>query len=148
MTVLFALSAAPKASELAALHALAFGSEAWSPEQLQGSLALASTQGWEARREDQLVGFLLLQRSADEAEILTLAIHPAQRRQGIARGLLTAAFNAAPSTRFFLEVAADNNAAIALYESCGFTPNGRRPRYYHRPDATIDALTYCFTTKA
>ena len=42
--------------------------------------------------------------------------------------------------RAFLEVAADNEAAVALYRQAGFAEAGRRTGYYRRPDGTrIDA---------
>ncbi|MGB9029422.1 MAG: GNAT family N-acetyltransferase, partial [Acidobacteriaceae bacterium] len=37
-----------------------------------------------------------------------------------------------------LEVRAGNAPAIALYQRCGFRPEGRRPRYYTDPEE--DAL--------
>ncbi|MFX8246689.1 hypothetical protein ABTL56_19205, partial [Acinetobacter baumannii] len=41
----------------------------------------------------------------------------------------------------FLEVAADNEPAIALYRSAAFVPVGRRAGYYRRPGgAAMDAL--------
>ncbi|WP_394197106.1 GNAT family N-acetyltransferase [Litoreibacter albidus] len=89
-------------------------------------------------------GFLLGRVVADEAELLTLAVDPAARRQGIARHLVetfksTAAAQGASTA--FLEVAADNTAAIALYRATGFEPAGRRRGYYRRADApALDAL--------
>ena len=41
----------------------------------------------------------------------------------------------------FLEVAADNAAAQALYARAGFAESGRRRGYYRRPDGSgLDAL--------
>lgn len=40
----------------------------------------------------------------------------------------------------FLEVAADNAAALALYKAAGFQTAGLRPRYYKRAGGEIDAL--------
>ena len=89
-------------------------------------------------------GFLLARAASDEAEILTLAVDPAHRRQGIARDLVTCALGACPdlgAARLFLEVAADNPAALALYDSLGFAEIGRRKRYYPRPNAAaVDAV--------
>ena len=90
-------------------------------------------------------GALLLGRAvAGEAELLTLATAPEARRQGIAARLL-AGFLAEAQTRSaetaFLEVAADNAAAIALYQAGGFATAGRRRGYYTRPDGpALDAL--------
>jgi ribosomal-protein-alanine N-acetyltransferase len=44
-------------------------------------------------------------------------------------------------TRVFLDVAADNVAALALYESLGFAEVGRRKSYYARGlDPRMDAI--------
>jgi ribosomal-protein-alanine N-acetyltransferase len=40
----------------------------------------------------------------------------------------------------FLEVAADNLAAIALYQATGFIKVGVRKGYYPHPDGAKDAL--------
>jgi ribosomal-protein-alanine N-acetyltransferase len=89
-------------------------------------------------------GFVLGRAVAGEAEVLTLAVDHALRRQGLGRGLV-AAFIAGATLReaevAFLEVAADNAAAIALYEGAGFAKSGRRKGYFQTPDGTrIDAL--------
>jgi len=67
-----------------------------------------------------------------EREILNLAVDPAERRCGVARGLLGDAL-ARDKCKWFLEVRASNTAAIRLYESAGFELAGRRPDYYREP---------------
>ena len=78
-------------------------------------------------------GFLLGRCIADEAELLTLAVDPALRRQGIARRLL-ARFAATSEERgahlAHLEVAADNAAALRLYAGDGWEICGCRRNYY------------------
>ncbi len=78
-------------------------------------------------------GFLAGRVIADEAEILTLAVDPDRRRQGIARTLLHKFQEKAASLNaraVFLEVAADNLAAVQLYTACGYQKTGNRPRYF------------------
>lgn len=81
--------------------------------------------------------FVLARIIADEAEVLTIATHPDHRRKGLARNLLER-FHEAARTRgavtAFLEVAADNDAAITLYQGCGYTQVGARRAYYPRSD--------------
>ena len=85
---------------------------------------------------------------ADEAEILTLAVIPGQRRHGIGRALLRAATRRAEAmgaASMFLEVAVTNVAARALYATQGFAEAGIRRRYY--ADGT-DALILRSTLQA
>lgn len=54
-----------------------------------------------------------------------LAVHPEFRGQGYGRGLLGYAVNKLRESepeRVMLEVACDNEGALTLYKSCGFTP--------------------------
>lgn len=89
-------------------------------------------------------GFLLGRAVAGEAELLTLAVAPEARRLGLGRRLVARFLYQAQlrgAERAFLEVAADNAAAIALYESAGFVGAGRRGAYYRAPDGSrTDAL--------
>jgi len=113
---------------LAALHAASFA-EAWSRDFLARLLAGPGVTAWAAGDD----AFLILRVVADEAEILSLGTRPVARRQGLAGQLLDNAITAARSCgagRLFLEVAADNPPALALYRRAGFAEFGRRPRYY------------------
>lgn len=89
-------------------------------------------------------GFALGRTVADEADLLTLAVAPEERRKGRARQLL-AKFEAQAIQQgagtAFLDVAADNGAARALYRSAGWRETGRRRGYYRRPDGvSVDAV--------
>lgn len=84
--------------------------------------------------------FLLGRVVVDEAELLTLAVAPAARRQGIARALLgefAATSQARGAIRAFLEVAGDNGPAKALYRGAGWREAGKR-RHYYGPE--LDAV--------
>ena len=123
---------------LARLHAAAFA-EPWSEAALAG---LVGGSGAFALTGDD--GFILVRALAGEAEILTLAVSPAARRRGLGRALVQAAAASARQAgaeSLFLEVAADNAAALALYADCGFEPVGRRNAYYRRRhERAMDAL--------
>lgn len=138
----------PELAPLASLHVHAFGSEAWSAAQIEGSLRLATTQGHGVWLDGRLVAFCLVQRLEDEAEILTICVDPDERRRGLARQLLRFVIEAQKSGAIFLEVAQDNAAAISLYESCGFQLTGRRPGYYRRAEGSVDALNYRYLVNA
>ncbi len=136
------------AGPLAEIHGAAFGPRAWGPDQIAGSLALKTTQGWAALEGARPVGFILCQILKDRSEILTLAVAPAAQRRGVGSKLLHKAFAVARdfgSDTLCLEVAGDNLEARALYEQCGFALKGGRPHYY--PSATpggppVDAVIY------
>lgn len=133
---------AATATRLADLHAAAFAAP-WDAVAFETLLGQAGVFAIEAPQ-----GFILIRSVADEAEILTLAVAPAARRQGLGARLVrdgAAAAAARGAARLFLEVADDNVAALALYAGAGFVEAGRRPAYYTRPeggrqDALILAL--------
>jgi [ribosomal protein S18]-alanine N-acetyltransferase len=71
--------------------------------------------------------------AGDEAEILTFGVVPEARRRGHGGSLLREAIGAARAKgagAMFLEVAAGNAPALALYAREGFAEVGRRRRYY------------------
>ncbi|MEJ2090711.1 MAG: ribosomal protein S18-alanine N-acetyltransferase [Syntrophobacterales bacterium] len=91
-------------------------------------------------------GYVIYWVLADEMHLLNLAVHPAQRRRGIARSLLTAALDKARAQGaavVWLEVRPSNAAALSLYHSFGFKEIGIRPGYY--TDNGEDALIYAFS---
>jgi len=120
----------PYVPALAAIHAAAFPpNEAWGEEAISLQLALPGAFGFVDERGGMLLGRVTL----DEAEILTLAVAPHARRQGIARALLEAARKEMVlrgARTIFLEVAEGNVAARTLYCRFGFLEVGRRHRYY------------------
>jgi len=133
---------ASDALALARTHAAAFDSP-WPPEAFAtlmgtpGVFALAVVNG-------DMVGLILMRAIAGEAEVLTLAVEPEHRRRGVARDLLRAGLAQAAhagAEEAFLEVAADNPGALALYRAEGFEQAGHRGGYYHRAGgAAVDAL--------
>ncbi len=88
-------------------------------------------------------GFALARVVLDETELLTLAVHPSARRRGIGSAIVNA-FHAAArtrgATRSYLDVAATNAPAIALYERAGYSVAGRRPAYYTEAEPAADAI--------
>jgi ribosomal-protein-alanine N-acetyltransferase len=144
--MILAPATAEDADALAKAHARSF-TPPWSAEDI--AALLAAPGGYAMLVKDAgdaapVLGFLLARAIAGEAEILTLAVDPSHRRQGLARALLEASVAAAVSAgaeAMFLEVAADNAAAVGLYQSAGFERVGSRRGYYARPGAAaVDAL--------
>ncbi len=128
------------AEVLAAMHAELFNPP-WNAAAMQsllehpGSTALICKVRPTIDAVPRPAGFAMGQLAADEAEILSIGVLPPFQKCGLGRrlvkGLSTALANAG-AERLFLEVAADNAAAIALYEGEGFRKVGSRPGYYER----------------
>jgi [ribosomal protein S18]-alanine N-acetyltransferase len=82
-------------------------------------------------------GFAMIRCAGPEAELLTIAVHPLQRRQRIAARLMDALLETAKIRgvkEMFLEVADGNDPAIALYNASGFSVRATRKSYYTGPD--------------
>jgi ribosomal-protein-alanine N-acetyltransferase len=130
----------PDPAELAALHAACFTSpRPWTAAEIAG--LLDSPHVFVLHESG---GFLMGRVVAGEAEVLTIAVAPDQRRKGLGRRLM-ARFaqecSARAAERAFLEVAADNDAALALYADAGFRPESLRKSYYARPGGkAVDAV--------
>jgi [ribosomal protein S18]-alanine N-acetyltransferase len=131
------------APQLAALHAPAF-TDAW-PEAAFASLLVQPEVtvliGAMLARAAQ--GFILVRNVADEAEVLTFCVAKSARRHGLGRALLAAAFDASRergALHVFLEVGANNAAALGLYRESGFVEIGRRSAYYRHGPQAADAL--------
>lgn len=121
-----------------ALHASCFPAawdRPWDRQSFAETMAMPGAFGLKASRDGAMLGLLVARVAADEAEILTVGVDPAQRRLGIGGRLIEAARAEAASRgarRLHLEVAEDNFAARRLYADLGFAPVGRRPGYYER----------------
>ena len=86
----------------------------------------------------RLVAFVLVRFTADEAEILTIAVDPRHRRRGYGRLLMDDVIRRLYRERIaalFLEVERSNAAAVGLYRSLGFAVAGERRNYYAAPAA-------------
>lgn len=129
------------AMALSDLHAQCFDEgDRWSRDSFSSLLDDRLVYGLKLLQKGELVGFLLGRCVAGEGEILTVAVTPALRQAGLGTALLAAMFERARQQGchdIFLEVAADNQAAIGLYRKFHFVECGRRRAYYAN---TTDAL--------
>ena len=135
---------------LAELHAATFQApwdQRWSAQSFAEVLAMPGAHGWLLSEGDTPVGFMLVRFTLDEGEILLTGIVPGARRRGLAARLMHVMIEAARAAgiaRLFLEHAAGNEAAGALYGRFGFTRIGRRRAYYERRGGgREDAITLC-----
>lgn len=123
------------AEQMRAIEQELFGADAWSAEQIDHELARLSLDRWYlvAEQSDVLVGYAGIFLSPPDADIQTVAVTAAVQGAGVGQQLLNRVVEAAwerDCSRIFLEVRADNTAALRLYESAGFIRLGVRRRYY------------------
>lgn len=125
------------AEACARLHAQGFY-RGWPREDFAAYIAGRDTPLYvacDARRK--IAGFAMLRLAADEAELITIAVDPKWRSKGVGVALMRAVFadlRMTPAKKLFLEVAADNPAALRLYAKLGFARLSERHGYYERPD--------------
>lgn len=127
--------------DLADLHAASFH-RGWSAAEIEALLSDDAVFAIVARRASPFgsrrpVGFVMVRGAGPEAEVLTLAVSPRQRRRGVGRALMDAAIRRLYHDRvrsLFLEVDETNEAARALYARLRFKEVGRRKNYYAGAD--------------
>jgi len=120
-----------------------FGDEAWSPTMFWSELAEHATRHYlVATCGDQLAAYAgLCAYPPHESYVQTIAVAPGAQGQGLGTRLLTALIDESQRRgcrRLDLEVRADNDVAVRLYERHGFTRVGLRRGYYQPSGA--DAL--------
>ncbi|HWS08482.1 MAG TPA: GNAT family N-acetyltransferase [Xanthobacteraceae bacterium] len=120
------------AAAISALHTASF-QRGWGEDEVYRLLIEKTVVAHRAISSTTMIGFILSRMAAGEAEILSIAIAPRQRRRGFARPLLDLHLRrlAGLGTRaVFLEVDENNAPARALYRRAGFRDVGRRRSYY------------------
>ena len=104
----------------------------WSHGNFRDALA-AGYSAQVGEREGRIVVFGVMMLAPGEAQLLNLSVVPDARREGLGSALLERFCDDARrcgAEQMFLEVRLSNDAAIALYESAGFTSVARRTAYY------------------
>ena len=119
----------------------------WSAQQWWSELAGVPKRryyliaGLSTGGDQVMAGYAGLALSLDTADVMTVAVRADLRGRGVGRALLDGLLDRARTggvREVFLEVRADNAAALALYASAGFAALSRRRGYYR---AGVDALT-------
>ncbi|MGV6802185.1 MAG: ribosomal protein S18-alanine N-acetyltransferase [bacterium] len=118
---------------LARLQAETFPDAPWGQDWFAQSLKSSHLHSFLQFDGHERTGFAVISRVERDAEILTLGILPTFQGQGLGRALLSYLLTEMKREnikQIFLEVAANNAAAQALYQGGGFLPVGHRPNYY------------------
>jgi len=118
-----------------------FGPAAWSERLIRDDWAFGGKRYRGARVDGELAAYAVYGYDGDAFHLMNLAVVPEARRRGVARALMDdflaeAWAEGAPDA--WLEVAVDNESAIALYRDYGFEDVRIRARYY-QPE-NVDAV--------
>lgn len=113
----------------------------WEMEAYYGEVENPSAYYLAAHADERIIGFGGMWAIADQAHVVTLAVHADYRRHGLGRRLLIGLLEEARRRgvkEVTLEVRAGNAPAQSLYLSMGFHTVATRRKYY--PDNGEDAL--------
>lgn len=134
-------------TRVAALEVELFGRSAWTMGML--SEELRGNGRWYVAAQPNgdgvpapLVGYAGLWFDGDNAHLMTIGVSSDVKGHGVGKSMLDALVVRAReigAQSLILEVAVDNDAAIAMYRSRGFAQIGLRKRYYQPED--VDAFT-------
>lgn len=123
-----------------------FGADAWSPELVVAEVSHPDSYYLVAKEAHgaPVVGYAGLRaphHGGESGDIQTIAVVPEHRGKGLGALLMGALLEEAEVRglgSIFLEVRADNEVAVGLYERLGFEALDRRVGYY-QPDG-VDAI--------
>jgi len=129
-------------ARICALDQLCFPSEiAYTPEEIAAALSQPRTICIVSEQSDEVIGFILLQYRRSAGHIITIDLHPDIRRRGIGGRLMELAEQRLVNCdvrRVVLEVAVDNDPAMAFYRGRGYAIVRLLPRYYrNKTDAYL-----------
>ena len=109
------------------------------------ALIFPETVRYVAEVDEEIVGFIVgdRRRQKDMGWVATLAVAPAFRRKGIARGLLQECESGLNTSRIRLSLRESNRGAYDLYLNAGYAEIDRWQRYYRdREDAIVMEKNY------
>lgn len=119
---------------------------AWTYEQLEHSLRLENVLCYVAKNDDKVLGFVLIEETPYDFDILEIVVDQELRGRGIGTMLMKRVLDYAKFThkeKATLEVASDNKSAISFYEKFGFSQISVRKNYYKNGnDALIFQKTF------
>ncbi|MDO4665263.1 MAG: ribosomal protein S18-alanine N-acetyltransferase [Actinomycetaceae bacterium] len=123
---------------IARLEAALFGAESWGAAGVAAELGNPARGYFVAEDGGEIIGYAGITLFS-QADIMTVAVVPQCRRQGIAQALLQALEQEAEAAKVFevfLEVRSRNEGARGLYEKNGYRAVREIKNYYHSPADT------------
>lgn len=120
-----------------------FPTDAWTKDLFLGELAEVpvSRRVTVLELNGEIVGYASLRFVGREGDVNTIAISKAHQRKGLGQALLDWMLTTAKNLgvrELFLDVRADNQAAIQMYKNAGFERIDIRRNYYdHSVDADV-----------
>lgn len=88
----------------------------------------------EGQKEEEILGYIIF---TQDGHIISIAVHPQNRRKGIGTQLLQKAMDTPHLKKVWAEVRRSNQGAQAFYANLGFQIMGMVPNYYGNEDALI-----------
>jgi len=86
------------------------------------------------QKEEEILGYIIF---TQDGHIISIAVHPQNRRKGIGTQLLQKAMNTPHLKKVWAEVRRSNQGAQSFYSKMGFQITGMVPNYYGNEDALI-----------
>ncbi|MFC0266270.1 ribosomal protein S18-alanine N-acetyltransferase [Alloscardovia macacae] len=118
---------------IARLETELFGLGAWSEAAVQQELQASSRYYAVARDKKSVIGYAGIWFDGEDAQIMTIGVASSYQGRHVGTalmGILTEKARSLGARRMLLEVATDNEPALAVYKSAGFEQIGLRKRYY------------------
>jgi ribosomal-protein-alanine N-acetyltransferase len=116
----------------------------WNRQAFTDFFAIENTFAQLVEKSGVPVAMVVYRVTFEQSDMLTLAVIPAWRRNGIAKILMDVMLENCQklgAKKLFLEVEVGNDHAIKLYEDAGFKHISRRKLYYQQIDGSLtDAL--------
>ena len=114
----------------------------WTPTRIAAAIQDESTNVAVVHLSDGVVGFGIMHYGDRTAHLALLAVHPMQRKRGLATRLVTWLEKCADTAgieRIRVEARSDNPAALAFYQKHGYTQTDRLANYYR---GVLDAVRF------
>lgn len=139
MNPIFEKLATPHLREVLEIEQVSFP-QPWSQALFEREINFPLSNFYVALVDGRLAAYGGFWHVIDEGHIVSLAVHPGYRRQGLGKAVLKfllEKMKVLSVTKVLLEVRRSNIGAKQMYEVEGFAVTGTRPGYYQGEDAIL-----------